>query len=55
MGLVSKIEFAQRGMNRSFILMLVKAKHTGIDIDGMVDVIGDSENSFLTDLIFSVQ
>lgn len=42
-------------MNRSFVLMLVKAEHKEIDVDGMVDAIGDFANSLFTDLVFSVR
>lgn len=42
-------------MNRSFILMLVRAEHKGIGVDGMVDAIGDFANSLFTDLVFSVR
>ena len=42
-------------INRSFILMLVKAEHKEIDVDGMGDAIGDFANSLFTDLVFSVR
>lgn len=42
-------------MNRSFILMLVRAEHMEIVVNELVDVVaGDFASSFLIDSIFSV-
>lgn len=39
MSLLSKEVLAQRGMNRSFMLMLVNAERMEIDVDEIVDAV----------------
>lgn len=53
MSLVSKEELAQRGMNRSFILMPMKAEHKEIDVGEIVDVVAGDSVSFFSLIRFS--